>query len=38
MLNSGNQSITILTGDCGVLLRSLTAESVHCCITGPPYW
>lgn len=28
----------ILIGDCVESLRSLTAESVQCCITSPPYW
>jgi len=38
MLNADNQSLTILTGDSRALLRSVPAESVHCCITSPPYW
>ena len=28
----------IITGDCLESLRSMPAESVHCCITSPPYW
>jgi DNA modification methylase len=28
----------IRTGDCLDLLRSMPAESVHCCVTSPPYW
>jgi DNA modification methylase len=28
----------ILTGDCIEVLRTLPDESVHCCITSPPYW
>jgi DNA modification methylase len=31
------QPLTILTGDCRKLL-TLPDESVHCCITSPPYW
>lgn len=31
-------SVTILVGDCRTHLRSLPAESVHCCISSPPYW
>ena len=31
-------SITILTGDWVDRLRSLPDESVHCCVTSPPYW
>ena len=38
MSNSDEQSLTILTGESRVLLRNLPAESVHCCITSPPYW
>ena len=28
----------IITGDCLESLRGLPSESVHCCITSPPYW
>jgi DNA modification methylase len=28
----------ILVGDCLEVLRTLPDESVHCCITSPPYW
>src|SRR5271157_1561975 len=31
-------TVRILTGDCRAVLRSLPAESVHCCVTSPPYW
>ena len=31
-------SIRILQGDCVEVLRTLPAESVHCCVTSPPYW
>jgi len=30
--------ITILTGDCRDVLRTLPDCSVHCCVTSPPYW
>lgn len=29
---------TILHGDCKQTLRTLAAESVHCCVTSPPYF
>lgn len=28
----------IITGDCLESLHGLPSESVHCCITSPPYW
>ncbi len=31
-------SVQILTGDCREVLRGLPEESVHCCVTSPPYW
>lgn len=31
-------TVTILTGDCRNVLRTLTDASVHCCVTSPPYW
>jgi len=30
--------VTHLTGDCRLTLPTLAAESVHCCVTSPPYW
>lgn len=30
--------LTILQGDCIDQLRTLPDESVHCCVTSPPYW
>ena len=30
--------VTLLAGDVREALRGLPAESVHCCITSPPYW
>lgn len=31
-------SWTIHTGDCLDVLSSMPSESVHCCVTSPPYW
>ncbi|MDD5350021.1 MAG: DNA methyltransferase, partial [Chthoniobacteraceae bacterium] len=31
-------SLTILTGDCRDVLKTLPDESVQCCVTSPPYW
>lgn len=31
-------TIRIIAGDCREVLRALPAESVHCCVTSPPYW
>ena len=31
-------TVKILRGDCRDALRTLPAESVHCCVTSPPYW
>lgn len=28
----------IITGDCLQSLQGLPSESVHCCVTSPPYW
>lgn len=33
-----NSDLQILTGDCRKILPNLPAESVHCCVTSPPYW
>lgn len=37
---AGGGSVTtrILQGDCREVLASLPAESVHCCVTSPPYF
>jgi DNA modification methylase len=32
------KSSLILTGDALTTLKTLPSESVHCCITSPPYW
>jgi site-specific DNA-methyltransferase (adenine-specific) len=31
-------TVTILKGDCRDVLRTLPDESVHCCVTSPPYF
>jgi DNA modification methylase len=31
-------SVRILQGDCRDVLPTLPAESVHCCVTSPPYF
>lgn len=31
-------TVRILQGDCRDVLRSLSDESVHCCVTSPPYF
>ncbi len=31
-------SIRILQGDCRDVLKTLPSDSVHCCVTSPPYW
>jgi hypothetical protein len=28
----------ILIGDCRDVLKTLPDDSVHCCVTSPPYW
>jgi DNA modification methylase len=33
-----NERLTVLQGDCREVLPTLPADSVHCCITSPPYW
>lgn len=33
-----SSNLQILTGDCRETLRTLPPESVHCCVTSPPYW
>jgi DNA modification methylase len=30
--------IQLLHGDCRAMLRTLPNDSVHCCVTSPPYW
>jgi len=32
------QPLTLLTGDCRTVLKSMPDESVNCCVTSPPYW
>jgi DNA modification methylase len=31
-------TVRIMVGDCLARLRELPDESVHCCVTSPPYW
>ena len=31
-------TVTILTGDCRSLLAAMPDQSVHCCVTSPPYF
>jgi DNA modification methylase len=31
-------SFRIIPGDCLEVLKTLESESVHCCVTSPPYW
>lgn len=31
-------SVRVLTGDCRDVLKTLPDESVHCCVTSPPYF
>lgn len=31
-------AVTIHVGDCRELLREMPDQSVHCCVTSPPYW
>src|SRR4051812_27784882 len=33
-----SNGVTIYQGDSRELLRQLPDESVHCCVTSPPYW
>lgn len=32
------EMIKILQGDCIEQMKTLPSESVHCCVTSPPYW
>jgi DNA modification methylase len=34
----GGGVIRILEGDCTKVMRELAENSVHCCVTSPPYW
>lgn len=31
-------TVRILHGDCRAMLKTLESDSVHCCVTSPPYW
>lgn len=37
-MSTTENSFSLLTGDAIDQLATLPAESVHCCITSPPYW
>lgn len=37
-LPKGNEPVQIVSGDAREKLSSLPDESVHCCVTSPPYW
>ena len=30
--------LTVYQGDCRAVMAGMEPESVHCVITGPPYW
>jgi DNA modification methylase len=34
----GAVSVRLIRGDCRDVLKTLPDESVHCCVTSPPYW
>lgn len=38
MLEAHNRHVNVLTGDCRRMMKTLPAESIHCCVTSPPYW
>ena len=38
IIPQGPEAIEVLTGDSKKVLPRLSAESVQCCITSPPYW
>ncbi|MBM4098238.1 MAG: site-specific DNA-methyltransferase, partial [Planctomycetes bacterium] len=31
-------SVKILVGDCLESMKAMSDQSVHCCVTSPPYW
>ena len=33
-----HSAVTIIHGDCRDVLKALPANSVHCCVTSPPYF
>lgn len=33
-----SDAVTLYNGDCRTVLATLPAQSVHCCVTSPPYW
>ena len=36
--DSENESLAILNGDALAMLKGLPSDSVHCCVTSPPYY
>jgi DNA modification methylase len=38
VVSAGERDFRILEGDALAVLRTLPAESVHCCVTSPPYF
>lgn len=37
-MEGGGVSVRIFHGDCREILPTLPADSVHCCVSSPPYW
>jgi DNA modification methylase len=35
---SSSMVVSVLRGDCRDVLKAMPPESVHCCVTSPPYW
>lgn len=38
MMGEQMESLKVMEGDVIEQLRTLPDESVHCCVTSPPYW
>ena len=38
MIHTQDTDFTVYQGDCIDILQTLPDESVHCCVTSPPYW
>lgn len=38
MISGGEGNFVIHEGNAGEVLKRLPSESVHCCVTSPPYW
>lgn len=37
-VGESHMTVQVITGDCLDVLRTLPDQSVHCCVTSPPYW